>query len=259
MTAGMNIAMIGARRDDEMLCLGTLLKYRQLKKHRFSLVYLTSGDKGISDDPKGGYAKTAKIRAMEATMVAKEFDATLGIPNPDEGWYDTYENRLAVLECIRRHTIDLIFTHHTSEYNLDHNITSDIVFQAALLALIASIRTKSPALKQDPKIFYMNPGEAYGFEGARFVEIPERLVKQMIRVMGHHKSPMAVARRLLCADYRDSIRGRLKSVGERLGVFWTGQQAGQKTRRGGAKGSRPRCGVAGRPGLEHFARRVRRD
>lgn len=215
----MNIALIGAHQDDEMFCLGTLLKYREQKKHRFSFIYLTNGDKGISDDPKSDYAETAKIRAAEAAKVAREFNGTLDIiPNPDESLFDSYTNRLAVLECIRRHKIDLIFTHYTSEYNLDHNITSDIVFQAALLANIASIRTESPALKRDPRIFYMNPGEGYGFEGTHFVEIPARLATQMIRIMGHHKSQMAVARRLLGADYRDSIKRRLSDIGGRVGV-----------------------------------------
>jgi LmbE family N-acetylglucosaminyl deacetylase len=215
----MNIAVIGAHQDDEMFCLGTLLRYREQKRHRFSFIYLTNGDKGISDDPKSDYADAAKVRAGEAALMAREFKGTLDIiPNPDEGLFDSYTNRLAVLECIRRHKIDLIFTHYRSEYNLDHNITSEIVFQAALLANIASIRTESPALKRDPRLFYMNPGEGYGFEGTHFVEIPVRLVGEMTRIMGHHKSQMDVARRMLGTDYRDSIRERLRRVGERVGV-----------------------------------------
>jgi len=215
----MNIAMIGAHPDDEMFCLGTLLKYREQGGHRFSFLYLTNGDKGTSDDPKSDYAATAKLRAGEAAKVAKEFHGTLDIiPNADEALFDSWTNRLAVLDCIRRHKIDLIFTHYTSEYNLDHNVTSQIVFQAALMANIASIRTGSPPLRNDPKIFYMNPGEGYGFEGTHFVEVPARLVKPMHRIMGHHASQMAVARRLLGADYRDSIRERLRQVGARAGV-----------------------------------------
>jgi LmbE family N-acetylglucosaminyl deacetylase len=215
----MNIALIGAHQDDEMFCLGTLLKYREQKKHRFSFVYLTNGDKGISDDPKSDYAATAKLRAGEAAKVAKEFNGTLDIiNNADEGLFDSWTNRLAVVECIRRHKIDLIFTHYTSEYNLDHNITSQIVFQAALMANLASIRTASPALKADPRIYYMNPGEGYGFEGTHFVQIPARFVMEMARIMGHHKSQMAVARRMLGADYRLWIQERLKRVGERVGM-----------------------------------------
>lgn len=215
----MNIAMIGAHPDDEMFCLGTLLKYREQKRHRFSFIYLTNGDKGISDDPKSDNAATAKLRASEADKVAKEFNGTLDIiPNADEGLFDSWTNRLAVLECIRRRKIDLIFTHYTSEYNLDHNVTSQIVFQVAMLANIASIRTESLALRSDPRIFYMNPGDGYGFEGTHFVEIPARHVREMERIMGHHKSQMAVARRLLGADYRPWIHERLKRVGERVGV-----------------------------------------
>jgi len=219
MSARMNIALIGAHQDDEMFCLGTLLKYREQKRHRFSFIYLTNGDKGISDDPKSDYATTAKLRAAEVAKVAKRFNGTVDIiPNPDESLFDSYTNRLAVLECIRRHKIDLIFTHYTSEYNLDHNITSQIVFQAALFANIASICTESRPLKAVPKIYYMNPGDGYGFEGTHFVEIPARLITPIRRIMGHHKSQMDVARRILGTDYRDSIEARLKQVGTRVGV-----------------------------------------
>lgn len=215
----MNIAFIGAHPDDEMFCLGTLLNYREQRRHRFSFLYLTNGDKGISDDPKSDYAATARLRAAEVAKVAKEFRGSLDIlANADEALFDSWTNRLAVLEWIRRHKIDLIFTHYTSEYNLDHNITSSIVFQAALMANIASIRTESHALKAVPKIFYMNPGDGHGFEGTHFVEIPSRLVKPMRHLMGHHRSQMAVARRLLGVDYRDSIEAQLKSVGARAGV-----------------------------------------
>src|ERR1051325_9828139 len=187
----MNIAFIGAHQDDEMFCLGTLLKYREQKRHRFSFIYLTNGDKGLSDDPASDYEAVARIRALEAGKVAREFDASLDIlSNADENLFDSYENRLAVTECLRRHQVDLIFTHYISEYNLDHNITSNIVFQAALFANIASIRTASPALKADPRIFYINPGDGYGFEGTHFVEIPAHLVGESIRIMGHHQSQM---------------------------------------------------------------------
>jgi len=63
----------------------------------------------------------------------------------------------------------------------------------------------------------MNPGEGYGFEGTHFVEIPERLVDEMGRIMGHHHSQMEVSKRLV-VDYRLTIRDRMKRVGERVGV-----------------------------------------
>lgn len=214
----MNITFIGAHPDDEMFCLGTLLKYRAQGGHRFSFAYLTNGDKGISDDPNSDHAATARLRAGEIRRIADEFKGGVDIlDNPDEGLFDSYENRLAVLEILRKNQTDLIFTHYTSEYNLDHNITSDIVFQAALLANIASIRTPSPALAADPRIFYINPGEGYGFEPTHFVQIPEPLVEETIRMMNHHRSQMDVSIRMKI-DFPSMIRNRLKRVGERVGA-----------------------------------------
>jgi hypothetical protein len=76
-----------------MFCLGTLLKYREQRNHRFSFIYLTNGDKGISDDPKSDHAETARVRAAEAAKVAKEFAGSLDIiPNADEALYDSWTN-----------------------------------------------------------------------------------------------------------------------------------------------------------------------
>ena len=213
----MNVVFIGAHPDDEMFCLGTLLLYR---KHgdRVSLVCATNGDKGISDDPDFPHAECARLRDQEMREVARTMDAEYHcLDEPDEALYDTWENRLRMIEAIRRTKADLLFTHFPQDYNLDHSATSALVFQAALLTQIASVRAESPALPRVPPIFYMDPGPGFGFEATHFVEIDAATAGQMRQIVGLHKSQMAVSQRLLGRDYRDMIEERLKAAGQRVG------------------------------------------
>ena len=214
----MNITFIGAHPDDEMFCLGTLLLYRR-RGDRISLICATNGDKGISDDPGFPHAECARIRAGEMAAVAKALNAEyVCLEEPDEALYDTWDNRAKMIEAIRRAKPEVVFTHNPQDYNLDHNVTSDLVFQATLLSQIASVSTNSPALPRVPAIFYVNPGAGFGFEATHFVEIDEATSVEALRIMGLHKSQMEISQRLLGKDYRDSIKDRWKATGERVGV-----------------------------------------
>ena len=214
----MNVAFVGAHQDDEMFCLGTLLRYRR-RGDRLALICATNGDKGISDDPSVPHAECARIRDREMRAVAAELNAEyLCLGEPDEALYDTWETRLKMIEAIRCLRPELVFTHAPQDYLLDHTTTSELVFQATLLSQIASIPTASPALGAVPRIFHVDPGAGYGFEATHFVEIPEPMVEEMMRIMGLHESQMAVSRRLLGGDYREGIRQRLEAAGQRVGV-----------------------------------------
>ena len=214
----MNIAFVGAHPDDEMACLGTLLLYRR-RGDRVFLICATNGDKGMSDDPDFPYAECARVRDREMRRVAAALDAEYTcLEEPDEALYDTWPNRLKMIEAIRRTRADLLFTHFHRDYNLDHSVTSALTFQSALLSQIASVRTDSPALPAVPPIFYVDPGPGFGFEATHFVEIDATTVTLMRDIMGFHQSQMEVSRRLLGRDYRDTVDDRLKAAGQRVGV-----------------------------------------
>ena len=216
----MNVAFVGAHQDDEMFCLGTLLRYRK-RGDRITLICTTNGDKGISDDPAVSYEECARIRDREMLEVARALDADyFCVGAPDEALYDTWEHRLKLVEFLRRSKADVVFTHNPEDYNLDHTTTSTLTFQCAMMAQFGSIRTESPALAAVPKIFYVDVdfGSGAVFEPTHFVELDVETVEEAVRIMGFHDSQLAVSRRLLAKDYRDSIRERLASAGERVGV-----------------------------------------
>lgn len=214
----MNITHIVAHQDDEGYALGTLLKYKRQGGHSITLICLTNGDKGMSFDPSIPLHEAAGIRDAEMKAVADALGAHyMCLGAPDEFLFDTKEMRLVLIDAIRAGGSDLIFTHWVDDYNLDHTTTSRIVFQASINSIIASMRTDHAALKITPKIFYIDVGEGFGFEGTHFVELDEKTIDEKIRIIRLHKSQMEVMRKI-GPDFGDMLYDRAKLVGQRAGV-----------------------------------------
>jgi len=214
----MNIAHVGAHQDDEMFALGTLIKYREQGGHNLSFICVTNGDKGMSWDPSVSLSEAAAIREREMQMVAEQFDAQyICLGEPDEFLYDTKEARLKLIDALRVCRADLIFTHWTRDYNLDHTTTSQLVFQASMLSVIATIQTEHEPLRETPRICYCDVGEGYGFPGTHFVELSEETFREKLRILRLHKSQMEVSGKM-GPDYADRIRDRNIALGLRARV-----------------------------------------
>jgi hypothetical protein len=135
----------------------------------------------------------------------------------DEFLYDTQEMRLRLMDALRAAEAELIFTHWVRDYNLDHTTTSRLVFQMSMNSIIASMKTEHPALSVTPKIFYWDVGDGFGFEGTHFVELPEELVREKVRILRLHASQMEVMRKI-GPDFADLLYERARAVGQRVGV-----------------------------------------
>ncbi len=214
----MNITFVGAHQDDEMFCLGSLLKYRE-RGDRLSLICVTNGDKGMSDLPDVPWDEAARTRDSEMRAVAERLGASYTcLGEPDEALYDTWEVRVKLIDALRQAQPDLVFTHYAADYNLDHTTTSQLVFQCTMLSPVASIPTEHAPLAKCPPIYYVDPGPGYGFEGTHFVEIPKTLADEMQALIHLHASQNEVVRRAAGTDYAEIIRQRLIETGARVGV-----------------------------------------
>lgn len=214
----MNIVHVAAHQDDEGHTLGTLLKYQRQGGHRITLVCTTNGDKGMSFSPQIPYQEAAAIREREMRAVAGALGADyVCLGAEDEFLYDTKEMRLKLIDAFRAAETDLIFTHWMYDYNLDHTMTSQLVFQASMNSIIASMATGHPALKKTPKVFYWDVGDGFGFEGTHFVELSEDIVQEKVRIIRLHKSQMEVMRQV-GPDFADMLYERARVVGQRVGV-----------------------------------------
>jgi LmbE family N-acetylglucosaminyl deacetylase len=215
----MNIVYVGAHQDDEAHVLGTFLKYRRQGGHKLHLICTTNGDKGFSFDTETPYAVVAATRDREIRAVAAGLGASYQcLGAPDEFLYDTPEMRLKLIDALRAVEADLVFTGWVDDYNLDHSITSTLVFQATLLTVIASMKTEHPALKVTPKIFYGDPGPGFGFVGTHYVELDKEIVDEKVRLINCHESQMAIMREFAGVDYAESYRDLAQRVGARVGV-----------------------------------------
>jgi N-acetylglucosamine malate deacetylase 1 len=216
----MNVVCMAAHQDDEMGCLGTLLKYRQAG-HRLAFVVVTNGDRGMSWSSEVPLEEAAAIRDREMAAVAAALDAAYRcLGEPDEFLFETAELRLRAVDVLRELRADLLFTHWTSDYNADHEATARLACQAALLAEIASIATAHAPLERAPGIFHMDPGEGHGFDGTHFVELSEELAIQKAQLIRLHASQMDVMRELRGQDYADLMLARDRLHGARAMVAY---------------------------------------
>jgi LmbE family N-acetylglucosaminyl deacetylase len=215
----MNIVYVGAHQDDEAQALGAFIKYHRQGGHKLHFICITNGDKGFSFDAETPYEVVAATRDREMRAVAAALDADyICLGAPDEFLYDTPEMRLKLIDALRACQADLVFTTWVNDYNLDHTIASQLVFQATLLTVIASMQTGRPALKVTPKIFYCDPGPGFGFEGTHFVELDQEIMDEKVRLINLHQSQMAIMREFAGVDYAESYRDVARQTGACVGV-----------------------------------------
>lgn len=213
----MRVVTVFAHQDDEIQCLGTLLRMREAG-HTVAMVCTSSGNKGLpftdADPAHAGSVRDAEIRA-----VAAELDAEYRCLDRDDGmvWEDT-ELRRELITVLREFGAELVFTHWTTDYNSDHTATANAVVNAALWTNLQSFEPGVPALRNVPGIFHTNPGPGYGFEPTHFVELDEELAVEKARIARLHVSQMAVMKQLGGRDYVDQTEDRDRTQGERLMV-----------------------------------------
>lgn len=190
----MNVVSIMAHQDDEMRCLGTMLKCRA-RGDRLYFVTVTDGSKGFVQDPSITREEAAGIRHTELTALVEDLGASyINLREPDEFLYDTPDVRMNVIEAIRQTQADVIFTHYTDDYNLDHTTVSTLVRQCAMQSCLPVLRTASPVLAAHPAIFMVEPHSPVVFPASHFVDISAHQADK-VRLLLHHASQEDAMRR----------------------------------------------------------------
>ncbi len=216
----MNVTCAVAHQDDEMGCLGTLLRYRQ-SGAKVSLLCVTDGSKGMSYRTDVGRSEAAAIRQAEMGSVAKELSAHYICLGREDGFLvEGAELRRELIEALRVLEADVVFTHWESDYNDDHVTTSKAVTDAALFVSIPSFLSEHSALSRPPAMFYLDPGPGYGFEGTHFVELDEAVLEEKVRLIRLHVSQNEVSRALRDdnRDFADLARLEAERQGSRAMV-----------------------------------------
>lgn len=183
----MNIVSVMAHQDDELMCLGTMLKMKNLG-HNLAFICLTDGAAGMAHMPEMSFEEAAKIRDVEMKNLISDIGAEyICLGYPDEYLYDTADSRINLIEAIRCVSADVIFTHNTVDYNVDHMTTCLLVRQCAMQAALPIQKTKSAPLASTPAVFMAEPSGGFEFEPSHWVDITD-VNEEKMRLAKHHKS-----------------------------------------------------------------------
>jgi len=214
----MNVVSIMAHPDDEMRCLGTMLKCRQ-RGDRLWLIVLTDGSKGMVQRPETPREEAARVRREEMSALAADLKAEyLCLGELDEFLYDTPEVRMRLIEAIRRSRADLVFTHNDQDYNLDHTTTSSLVRHGLMQSCLPVLPTETRPLGAHPAVFMVQPHGPFEFTPTHFVDISD-YEQDKVRLLGHHRSQEEAMRAA------PGVEVGFEQLCRRPDAYW-GEQAG---------------------------------
>jgi LmbE family N-acetylglucosaminyl deacetylase len=196
----MNVVSVMAHQDDEMRCLGTLLKCRA-RGDRLHFITLTDGSKGFVQQPDIAREKAAAIRHREMSHLARQLDAQyICLGEPDEFLMDSPDVRIRLIEALRRTRADLVFTHYREDYNADHTTTHCLLLHCAMQACLPVLPTRSRPLREHPAVFCVEPHGAFAFPATYFVDITPFEARK-IRLLKRHRSQEEAMQRAVKAGF----------------------------------------------------------
>ena len=167
----MNILAIGAHPDDvELSCGGTLAKFAK-QGHKIFTATATNGNIGSATLPM---EEIARIRKEEARQAAAVIGAEyICLDYDDEMFFDSKQARLDFINLVRYCKADVILTHTPHDYNPDHELTSKIVNDIAVMIPIAKIKTKCEPYDKIPIIAYFETSNGHGLIPTEYVDITD--------------------------------------------------------------------------------------
>jgi N-acetylglucosamine malate deacetylase 1 len=212
----MNVVSIMAHQDDEMRCLGTMLKCRD-RGDKLFFITLADGSKGFVQNPTIPREEAARIRHEEMTSLCKAIGAQyINLRELDEFLYDTPDLRMRLIEAIRATKAELVFTHYHVDYNADHITTSFLVRHCAMQSCLPVLPTKSAPLKEHPAVFMCEPFGPADFPASHFVDISAYQQKK-IELLKNHASQEEAMQLAIKAGF-DRLCNRLSAYrGEQVG------------------------------------------
>jgi LmbE family N-acetylglucosaminyl deacetylase len=213
----MNVVSVMAHQDDELVCLGTVLKM-QARGDALHFVCVTDGCGGMIHRPEMSREEAAAVRDREMRDLAAQVGATYTcLGERDEFLYDTPEVRIALISALRAGRADVVFTHFSPDYNVDHMTVNLLVRQCAMQAPFPMIRTEAPPLPAPPAVFLVEPSGGFEFEPTHYVDITTQLARKQ-ELARCHQSQDEAMRAGLGFGIDDWILERSRTRGAQVGV-----------------------------------------
>lgn len=135
------VLAIAAHRDDvEQTCGGTLLKLRA-QGLRTAILDLTRGESGT----RGSAAVREKEAAEASGILGVSWREALDIP--DGRVENTYENRVKIVDVLRRVRPRVVILPYWTGRHPDHYTASTLGYEACFLSGLAKLETRAPAYR----------------------------------------------------------------------------------------------------------------
>lgn len=213
----MNVVSVMAHQDDELVCLGAMLRMQQ-RGDQLHFICATDGSGGMAQAPEMSRQEAAAIRDRGMRDLARQLGASYTcLGERDEYLYDTPELRDLLINAIRACRADVIFTHFSPDYNLDHMTVSSLVRQCAMQAPFPMIPTPAAPLAAAPAVFLVEPSGGFEFDPTHYVDITD-VVERKTELARCHRSQEEALRAALGEGIDDWILGTSRYRGSQVGV-----------------------------------------
>jgi LmbE family N-acetylglucosaminyl deacetylase len=181
----MRALAVGAHPDDiEILCAGTLLRYRQAG-HEVTVAIATNGDQGHFQIPP---AELAETRRGEAEASAAVLGAKLIWMNyHDELIFPDQPTRFRFIEMVRQAQPDVVLTHNPEDYHQDHRTVAELMFVSTFMATLPQLECPGEPTHAIPPIYYMDSLGGAAFVPEEYVDITS-VMDDKLRMMRCHES-----------------------------------------------------------------------
>jgi len=215
----LDILAFGAHPDDvEISCGATLLKYAKEGKS-IGIIDLTEGELGTRGSSEKRYEEANKAAEILGLKIRQNLNMGDGVIAQSE------ENKLKIIECIRKYQPELILANSVHDRHPDHAKGAKLVAEASFLSGLRKIETKSDDLPQQayrPKMllhyvqdYYLTPDVILDVSetGKEKIELIKCYDSQFYNPSSKEpKTPISGE------EFFDYLEGRMLSLGRELGV-----------------------------------------
>jgi LmbE family N-acetylglucosaminyl deacetylase len=202
--------------DAELLCAGTLARAKA-DGAAIAICVMCSGDKGVGSIPRD--KDLAEVRCDETMEAANIIGAELYWQARWDGeLFDTYQERLSLVEAYRKFRPTLVIAHATEDYHPDHRAASALAEAATWFAASRGHVTRDFApLDAPPALWWCDTIDMIGFQPALYVDVSAH-VNAKDRMLACHRSQLQRAGDADFSPLAELMRRQCSARGAQAGV-----------------------------------------
>jgi LmbE family N-acetylglucosaminyl deacetylase len=209
------LAVVAHPDDAELLCAGTLARARD-DGAAIAICVLCQGDKG---QPAKPVSNLTAVRRREMTAAARLLGAKLFRGDyPDGALADGPSQRLKLIEIFRQFNPTLILAHAKEDYHPDHRAASALAEAASWFCASRGHKTRSPAMKCPPALWWMDTVNMSGFLPGFYIDISDYMTLKE-KLLACHRSQLSRGADRDFSPLADLMRLQYQSRGSQAGVF----------------------------------------